>query len=139
MRSPDEIAAASGDSSSAEHQAENFRCRGYWNRALSRYADHPADAETVGEHAEARRPKRLSQRHLHLATLSEPGACLEDHRHLARACPHHRYPTEVEGDRRAGAASKAFKVFRSKVELFPLNGKLVYHFRSENHADVPAR
>ena len=42
-------------------------------RRLSGDADHPADAETVREHAETRRPECLGQRHLYLPTLSESG------------------------------------------------------------------
>jgi hypothetical protein len=35
--------------------------------------DHPADAEAVGEHAEAPRPERLGQWHLYLPTFPESG------------------------------------------------------------------
>src|SRR5215813_9234976 len=37
------------------------------------HADHPADAEAVLDHAEARRPERLCQRHLHVAALGQRG------------------------------------------------------------------
>src|SRR5580693_4405941 len=33
--------------------------------------DHPADAELVGDHAEARREERFRKRHLHLAALGQ--------------------------------------------------------------------
>src|SRR5260221_9296858 len=34
-------------------------------------ANHPANAEAIGEHAEARRPESLAQRHSHLATVGQ--------------------------------------------------------------------
>src|SRR5262245_44620072 len=42
-------------------------------RNLSRYADHPTDAKTIGDHAKARRPESLTDRHLHLAALGQGG------------------------------------------------------------------
>ena len=49
------------------------RCSAWFSGAacLRRDTDHPAQAEAVGEHAEARRPERLRQRHPHLATVGE--------------------------------------------------------------------
>jgi hypothetical protein len=41
--------------------------------ALRLHADHPADTEAVGEHAKARRPKGLRERHPHLSAIGEGG------------------------------------------------------------------
>src|SRR5689334_4465513 len=41
--------------------------------ALGRDIDHPADAEAIRQHAEARREKSLAQRRLHLAAIAERG------------------------------------------------------------------
>src|SRR5262245_4273600 len=40
---------------------------------LRRHDHHPADAETVDQHAEALREERLAERHCHLAALGERG------------------------------------------------------------------
>src|SRR6266700_375645 len=42
-------------------------------KSLSHDTDHPAEAEAVGKHAEARRPERLAQRHLYLAAVGQRG------------------------------------------------------------------
>src|SRR5919106_79311 len=41
---------------------------------LTGQSDHPSDAEAIHEHAEARRPEGLRQRHLHLPAV---GQCIE--------------------------------------------------------------
>ena len=42
-------------------------------KRLSHDTDLPAESEAVGEHAEARRPERLGQRHPHLAAIGKCG------------------------------------------------------------------
>src|SRR5215469_1395089 len=46
------------------------RLRFFCSRAC-RHDDHPRHAETVGDHAKARREEGLAQRHLHLSAVGE--------------------------------------------------------------------
>ena len=60
---------------SATHRAVNRSVRVYGSMHLpsGRNCDHPPDAEAVGEHAEARRPKGLRERHPDLTAIREGG------------------------------------------------------------------
>jgi len=59
----------------ATHRAVNRSVRVYGSMHLpsGRNCDHPPDAEAVGEHAEARRPKGLRERHPDLTAIREGG------------------------------------------------------------------
>src|SRR4029077_3604358 len=50
-----------------------FMARGSMLLPSGSNCDHPTDAEAVGEHAEARRPKGLRERHPHLTAIREGG------------------------------------------------------------------